>query len=70
VSRLSIVIPRPSRRVVAVAWVTHCHPHAFRAQVAEALQSELSEAWETLFAADVEPVAAPPPSEGRTGPRS
>jgi 2-polyprenyl-6-methoxyphenol hydroxylase-like FAD-dependent oxidoreductase len=35
------------------------HPHAFRAQVAEALQAELPEVWDDLLAAGAEPVAVP-----------
>jgi 2-polyprenyl-6-methoxyphenol hydroxylase-like FAD-dependent oxidoreductase len=36
------------------------HPHAFRAQVAQALQAELPEVWDDLLAAGAEPVAVPP----------
>ena len=35
------------------------HPHAFRAQVAEALQAELPEVWHDLLAAGAEPVMVP-----------
>ena len=43
------------------------HPHAFRAQVVEALQAELPEVWDDLLAAGAEPVDAPPGPAGRTG---
>ena len=35
------------------------HPHAFRAQVVEALQAELPEVWHDLLAAGAEPVMVP-----------
>ena len=44
------------------------HPHAFRAQVVEALQAELPEVWNDLLAAGAEPVAVPPGPEGSGGP--
>jgi 2-polyprenyl-6-methoxyphenol hydroxylase-like FAD-dependent oxidoreductase len=43
------------------------HPHALRAQVAEALQAELPEVWDDLLAAGAEPVAAPPGPAGPDG---
>ena len=44
------------------------HPHAFRAQVVEALQAELPEVWDDLLAAGAEPVAGPPGPPGVDGP--
>ncbi|WP_433503631.1 FAD-dependent oxidoreductase [Pseudonocardia halophobica] len=42
------------------------HPHALRAQVAEALQAELPDVWEELLAAGAEPVTV----EGADGSRT
>ena len=44
------------------------HPHAFRAQVAEALQAELPEVWADLIAAGAEPVAVPRGPDGADAP--
>jgi 2-polyprenyl-6-methoxyphenol hydroxylase-like FAD-dependent oxidoreductase len=35
------------------------HPHAFRAQVVEALQAELPDTWDDLLASGAEPMMAP-----------
>src|SRR5690348_9091611 len=35
------------------------HPHAFRAQVVEALQTELPDVWQDLLAAGAEPLTVP-----------
>ncbi|MCE0763018.1 FAD-dependent oxidoreductase [Pseudonocardia kujensis] len=43
------------------------HPHALRAQVAEALQTELPDVWDELLAAGAEPVAADPAAAGGSG---
>jgi 2-polyprenyl-6-methoxyphenol hydroxylase-like FAD-dependent oxidoreductase len=40
------------------------HPHAFRAQVAEALQAELPEVWDDLLAAGAEPATMPAGPDG------
>ena len=46
------------------------HPHAFRAQVVEALQAELPEVWHDLLAAGAEPITVPAGPTARTGRRS
>jgi 2-polyprenyl-6-methoxyphenol hydroxylase-like FAD-dependent oxidoreductase len=48
------------------------HPHAFRAQVVEALQAELPEVWNDLLAAGAQPItppAGPNGPEDSTGPQ-
>ena len=40
------------------------HPHAFRAQVVEALQAELPDTWDALLAAGAEPMMAPTGPDG------
>src|SRR5918993_401637 len=40
------------------------HPHAFRAQVVEALQAELPDTWDDLLAAGAEPMMAPTGPDG------
>jgi 2-polyprenyl-6-methoxyphenol hydroxylase-like FAD-dependent oxidoreductase len=44
------------------------HPHAFRAQVVEALQAELPEVWDDLLVAGADPVAVPAGPPGSDGP--
>lgn len=43
------------------------HPHAFRAQVVEALQAELPDVWHSLLAAGAEPIAVPADPADPTG---
>jgi 2-polyprenyl-6-methoxyphenol hydroxylase-like FAD-dependent oxidoreductase len=45
------------------------HPHAFRAQVVEALQAELPEVWCDLLAAGAQPMEAPAGPNGSEGPQ-
>jgi len=44
------------------------HPHAFRAQVVEALQAELPEVWGDLLAAGAQPMTVPAGPNGSGGP--
>ena len=44
------------------------HPHAFRAQVVEALQAELPEVWGDLLAAGAQPITVPAGPNGTGGP--
>ena len=44
------------------------HPHAFRAQVVEALQAELPEVWCDLLAAGAQPITAPAGPNGTGAP--
>ena len=44
------------------------HPHAFRAQVVEALQAELPDVWHNLLAAGAEPVTIPAAPNGDQSP--
>jgi 2-polyprenyl-6-methoxyphenol hydroxylase-like FAD-dependent oxidoreductase len=44
------------------------HPHAFRAQVVEALQAELPEVWDDLLAAGAQPMTPPVGPNGPGGP--
>ena len=44
------------------------HPHAFRAQVVEALRAELPEVWCDLLAAGAQPITAPAGPNGAGGP--
>ncbi|MBL8927401.1 MAG: FAD-dependent oxidoreductase [Pseudonocardia sp.] len=44
------------------------HPHAFRAQVVEALQAELPEVWGDLLAAGAQPMTPPAGPNGSGGP--
>jgi 2-polyprenyl-6-methoxyphenol hydroxylase-like FAD-dependent oxidoreductase len=43
------------------------HPHAFRAQVVEALQAELPEVWDDLLAAGAQPMTVPTGPDGAGG---
>ena len=45
------------------------HPHAFRAQVVEALQAELPEVWCDLLAAGAQPMEVPTGPNGSDGPQ-
>ena len=44
------------------------HPHAFRAQVVEALRAELPEVWYDLLAAGAQPITPPAGPNGAGGP--
>ena len=44
------------------------HPHAFRAQVVEALHAELPEVWDDLLAAGAQPITVPAGPNGAGGP--